>query len=279
VAKDDAFLQAIIESPDDDAPRLVYADWLEEHGQPDRAALIRVQCQLALLLDDDPRRRPLEAQERVLLDGHEREWVGPLGRLVKEWKFRRGFIEEVSVGAATFLAETRMLLRHAPIQSVRLKKGPFRRVDMAALAASPDLARLTVLDLQGTGLRPPDVQALVNSPYLVRLTKLSLGNNFNLGAAGARTLAQWPNLTRLTTLVLNDTVLGLRGLEALAGSPYASNLRELDLSGNGLTDFSVDPLVTSQYLAGLAGLDLTGNCFSDSGESRLFWRFGLTVYL
>jgi uncharacterized protein (TIGR02996 family) len=42
-----ALLQAIIESPADDLPRLVYADWLEEHGEADRAELIRVQIKLA----------------------------------------------------------------------------------------------------------------------------------------------------------------------------------------------------------------------------------------
>ena len=40
---DDAFLQAIIEDPDHDAPRLLYADWLEERGDP-RGEFIRVQC-------------------------------------------------------------------------------------------------------------------------------------------------------------------------------------------------------------------------------------------
>src|SRR5262245_31886156 len=32
VTSAESLLQAILESPDDDAPRLVYADWLEEHG-------------------------------------------------------------------------------------------------------------------------------------------------------------------------------------------------------------------------------------------------------
>ena len=35
----DAFLRDIIEHRDDDAPRLVYADWLEDHGERDRAGL------------------------------------------------------------------------------------------------------------------------------------------------------------------------------------------------------------------------------------------------
>ena len=57
---DDAFLQAIIDVPEDDLPRLVYADWLEEHGQAERAELIRVQVQLARLADQRPRTRYLE---------------------------------------------------------------------------------------------------------------------------------------------------------------------------------------------------------------------------
>jgi uncharacterized protein (TIGR02996 family) len=42
-----ALLARILASPEDDAPRLVYADWLDEHGEPARAEFIRVQCELA----------------------------------------------------------------------------------------------------------------------------------------------------------------------------------------------------------------------------------------
>ncbi len=41
-----AFLEDIVAHPDDDAPRLVYADWLEDQDDPAgraRADLIRVQ--------------------------------------------------------------------------------------------------------------------------------------------------------------------------------------------------------------------------------------------
>lgn len=40
------FIRTIHNNPDDDGPRLVYADWLEEQGECDRAELIRVQCEL-----------------------------------------------------------------------------------------------------------------------------------------------------------------------------------------------------------------------------------------
>lgn len=40
-------LKAVVASPDDDLPRLVAADWLEEHGEPERAEFIRVQIERA----------------------------------------------------------------------------------------------------------------------------------------------------------------------------------------------------------------------------------------
>lgn len=37
----EALLAAVRESPDDDLPRLVFADWLDDRGESDRAAFIR----------------------------------------------------------------------------------------------------------------------------------------------------------------------------------------------------------------------------------------------
>lgn len=49
---DSGLLAAILSRPDDDAPRLIYADWLDDHSEEgseakDRAAFIRVQVELA----------------------------------------------------------------------------------------------------------------------------------------------------------------------------------------------------------------------------------------
>jgi uncharacterized protein (TIGR02996 family) len=38
---------AVFADPDADGPRLIYADWLDEHGQPDHAEFIRTQIALA----------------------------------------------------------------------------------------------------------------------------------------------------------------------------------------------------------------------------------------
>src|SRR5689334_10219352 len=49
-----ALESAVIADADDDTPRLVYADWLDENGDPDRAEFIRVQCRLADLSPAEP---------------------------------------------------------------------------------------------------------------------------------------------------------------------------------------------------------------------------------
>ncbi len=97
-----AFLQAICESPDDDAPRLIFADWLEERGDP-RGAFIRAQCVLERLDPADPIRQELEDEAQALLDRHEEEWTAPLHGVASKFRFRRGFVEEAAVSGAGFL--------------------------------------------------------------------------------------------------------------------------------------------------------------------------------
>ena len=60
-----AFLKALEENEDDTLTRLVYADWLDEHGQAERAEFIRTQIQVEGLAEEDPRYPPLRAREAV----------------------------------------------------------------------------------------------------------------------------------------------------------------------------------------------------------------------
>jgi uncharacterized protein (TIGR02996 family) len=85
------FLDAIWENPDDDAPRLVYADWLEERGNP-RGEFIRVQCALARNGLEERERRVLERREQELLEKHKQEWLEPACSPRMTWRFFRGFI-------------------------------------------------------------------------------------------------------------------------------------------------------------------------------------------
>src|SRR5262245_38642643 len=45
---EDNFIQIILDAPEDDAPRLVYADWLEEQSDP-RGELLRITTELEAL--------------------------------------------------------------------------------------------------------------------------------------------------------------------------------------------------------------------------------------
>src|SRR5262249_36789673 len=66
MALDDAFLEDIVAHPEDDAPRLIYADWLDEQDAPEdraRAEFIRVQCALARTEEEGPRRWALQRRE------------------------------------------------------------------------------------------------------------------------------------------------------------------------------------------------------------------------
>src|SRR5262249_29673931 len=90
----DALFQAILDDPDDTALRLVYADWLEEHGDVDRAEFIRVQCQLARMDREDDGWSELYRREQALLQRHEAEWLGRLTDYTEDFDFRfeRGFV-------------------------------------------------------------------------------------------------------------------------------------------------------------------------------------------
>jgi uncharacterized protein (TIGR02996 family) len=75
------FLQAIRERPHDEAIRLVFADWLEEAGDP-RAEFLRVDAQLARSHQGDPEYAELLLRWRDLRDGLPSEWQRLFSRSV-----------------------------------------------------------------------------------------------------------------------------------------------------------------------------------------------------
>jgi uncharacterized protein (TIGR02996 family) len=73
--QEEAFLAALAENPEDETTRLVFADWLEEHDEPDRAEFIRVQCALARLAANDPTRTELTRRETELFRQGAGNWL------------------------------------------------------------------------------------------------------------------------------------------------------------------------------------------------------------
>src|SRR3954451_8316779 len=99
----EAFLRAICENPDDDTPRLVFADWLQEHGDEARAEFIRLQIEIAGSPDGE-KTQEKQRREKELLGTHEAAWTAPFKafepKRLKGWgedfcTFRRGFVEGI----------------------------------------------------------------------------------------------------------------------------------------------------------------------------------------
>jgi uncharacterized protein (TIGR02996 family) len=198
-ADDQAFLRAVCDAPDDDGPRLVYADFLDESGDPVRVAraeFIRLQCTLARRRDNDPRTADGRQRAAALLAAYRRAWNGPVHRrlhagpfrgqvrsrrgLLKGWGYRRGFIAEVTAHAAAVANYSDELAALGPLERLRVwGAAPV----LPALLAAPLLARVRELDLSRNQLTDAAVALLLGAPHLAGLSLLDLRDNpFTLSA-------------------------------------------------------------------------------------------------
>ena len=122
-----ALLAAIWEYPHEDAPRLVYADWLQETEKPvnvARAEFIRLQIERARLdeWDDAARIEQLKQREEELWEVHRKEWKSALPKELKSERFQRGFVysRDRAFGGEKFLKLAPNAFDAAPQWSVNL---------------------------------------------------------------------------------------------------------------------------------------------------------------
>jgi uncharacterized protein (TIGR02996 family) len=198
VTEEDALMRAVIAEPDDDAPRLIYADWLDEHGESERAEFIRVQIAAAGLSLKDPRLPPLWRREGQLLRRNREAWAAPIRAVSRAHRFFRGFVEYVACDAGQVLSYGGELFTLAPIRDLTILNA---HSFAARLSQCPHLSRPIALDLARTWLDSRDVRHLANSTVLRPLTSLNLSHN-RIGAAGATYLARSPYLGSLDDLYL-----------------------------------------------------------------------------
>jgi uncharacterized protein (TIGR02996 family) len=196
------FLQAIIERPDDDAPRLIYADWLDEQGASLRAEFIRLQFRVAQLTVEKPEpfrydaevldSRDLRPEVRSQLLGpffelglkdYEEGQAGPDGPFGCLFAFRRGFVERLEVFqplcAADFLRCAADVFRMTPLLHLHFSLWEIGRLGnrtaeaiLRALVAAPESRRLRTLKLSGCALNHRAARLLLDSPSFGQGTKL-----------------------------------------------------------------------------------------------------------
>src|SRR5262249_10645384 len=116
----DAFLEDIRDNPEDDAIRLIFADWLEERGDADstaRAEFIGLQCAQVGMIPDDCRAE-MQRREWELRREHERAWLGVPQDAIGSCEFHRGFLDGICTRAEMFLTHAETLFRLHPLRHV-----------------------------------------------------------------------------------------------------------------------------------------------------------------
>jgi uncharacterized protein (TIGR02996 family) len=255
VSDEARLLRRVLEHPDDDGPRLVYADWLDERGDP-RGEFIRLQLALARLPPGHPDRPDLVRRERLLTRQHLPAWSRGLIGIARRCSFRRGFVEAVTLPASAFVEHAEALFAAAPIKKVQIHDAPEA---LERLAGCVHLRRVRHLDLASSNFTDADLGSLLRSPHLGGIEALNLSiNGLTDRAAGSLAAA---GLTGLRELDLSHNVL--RAPIALSA---LSQLQRLDLSHNEIGAGGLSELLNS--LADPAPvLHLTGNALGDDGAA------------
>nr|HEX4315124.1 TIGR02996 domain-containing protein [Kofleriaceae bacterium] len=212
-------VDAIRAAPDDDEPRLVYADAIAA-SDPERGELIALQC--AIERGGMPRDAAVAARRRVddLLATHGARWA-PLDGVVVRWTWARGFVDHATVRGDVLPVGASQLARYAPVLRRLDVRGPHRTSasprDVAEHAErTAQVAQRVAVLLRASTVRVLGLAAFV-TPNDPDPTHAALDR---LGAAGV--------LARLSGLVLHDGP-GLLAAQAHAGRVGA--LAELELHG------------------------------------------------
>jgi uncharacterized protein (TIGR02996 family) len=287
-----AFLAAMAADPDNNLPRLVFADWLEENGDAERAEFIRLQCEPQA---DDA----AEARVAKLLKAKSKTWRKPFKLFGKEVLFHRGFPHHLKV-EFPLLVEHQQLLALAPdwhLSPTRDEWDFEPQLDLCErFAAGPYLDRVRGLCLAWAGWQPEELTALLTPPLMARLRELRfgdcdgeaefaallalddlrlealgfVGDSYGIGDDGCRLIAEDSRFATLTTLELPNNGVSEDGIAALAHADELTGLRDLILTGGSNSSNDIGPegaglIAGSENFRQLVNLDLALTGIEDDG--------------
>jgi uncharacterized protein (TIGR02996 family) len=270
-----ALLSDCKENPEDDTPRLVLADWLEERDDP-RGSFLRAQVMASRLPELDPERGRLESEAARLLLAHEKEWLGELRPYLGSWEFSRGLVHALAPGKkllarAVEAAVGREVL--AWVESFRLfDAGPH----LAKLSRAGILSGVRAISLQYNKMGDAALAGWLDAGNLPLLQELDLFSN-NLTGTGVEKLARTP-LPELRRLNLGDNNLGPASLYHFAWNGRAKHLEILQLERVGLQEPARTHLrhgAPSGGLPSLHTLDLPDNDLSAAGLEWILTHYHL----
>ncbi len=244
-----ALLAAIYANPADDAPRLVYADWLGERGDP-RGELIALQ----LTADPTPAMRRRAA---ALVDEHATRWLGAIAPQLRKagMRFERGFLAACKVGIRRDAAPD-------PIWStlVEVTGG----IPDAGPGGLPALRVATELDNGGLEI----LLAMKPRPRLEMLGWVASFDPRDL--VEAIPLLQQLDIPTLRRLELRGFAPRDDERAPAFAAPAWCDLPITELAVTG------EPDTLQEWIAAVRGSKLTGFEIIESTWNELDWRFGVT---
>lgn len=223
------FMRDIIANPDDDIPRLIYADWLDERGKTEQAQFIRVQCEIAKYEQrkKGEKKRPAGREEEKLRKiMHKNLIVKRIAHL--KVSFQRGMAENIGAHAKTFLEKAECITDEYPtIHRIYLWKV---RPYLERILELPLVQQSTTLQLSGDsqGLGNEEVSLVANTAF-TRLNSLALRGRWEADMEimpdgrgwsdeGIVRFAESPAMEKLQHLTLRYGQLGVEGARALIRS-------------------------------------------------------------
>lgn len=296
----DALLRAICENPREDTPRLVYADWLEENGQHERAAFIRTDVTAYALPEWDPGRAVYDfAVRQPNYQPWAEQELGPLP-VGFMWAgtppIRRGFpwslqviegcdphgrlgetVVRYPVERVEF-ASTPPELRKLAVAgwlskpvALRFSGGNFGAPALTAFLNTPALRNLTELLFWGAAITPEGVGALVESAVFPQLLSLALvSHQPQVALSFLAVVERRMEETCLRSLDLRSAMLGSDGLELLARGALLERIRRLELANTHLNAGRIEVLVSAPRITNLMVLLMSGNPLGNAGAAAVF---------
>lgn len=275
-----ALWETIRENPHDDAPRLIYSDWMEEHDDPERAEFIRRQIaderSLAEGSRDEAFRRN-RARANQLFQTNRHRWWTPLHQFLDHTEFRRGFPSPNfdSRHFRSLIQLTRYYQAVVPEWRLTLESGATRLIEYAARS----FFRLAVaLELLSDIPNPATLGPYLNAPNLLNIWSLSLGmERIRTGHLEVLVDSPLPGQLREFAITRPSAINFSHLRTALRGREFP-HLHSLDLIEQQITDevlWKIDEVLALKRFRrlnlrrNLIGPDGLTCLLAGAGESRL----------
>ncbi|MFK7767592.1 MAG: TIGR02996 domain-containing protein [Mariniblastus sp.] len=258
------FLSEIVNNPSNMDPRLVYADWLIEKGDP-LGEFIQAQIELAGNCTA-ARKKTLSKIQKSL-----QPKLSPNNKLAKQHlrkpDYRMGFIEHATIGLQAFIDHGNVLCQQFPLRSVQLTAGSNK---MDKLTECAHLKHIEHIDFRSNDFNSESVAKFANCEHLANLKSIHFRSS-NFGEPGALAIANSKYLSNVESIeISNNEEWSNECMKVICESKTLSGLKRFRLEGsNNLTQPFCKHFASATFRENLQSLEFTFVKVGNSGLTEL----------